>query len=200
MANRSPTASPDEAADSGKREAILQAALELFAERGFHGTAVPLVAEKAKVGAGTIYRYFQSKEHLVNVLYQREKRRMLEALLDDFPFTKAPREQFRVFFRRAVAFAQGRPLSIRFLELHHHAPYLDGASRELEEHGMQMMLGSVHAAVLQEAMKDLPPMILVSVVWGVFLGLLRAWSEGRLDLTESEIQQAEQCAWEAVRR
>jgi AcrR family transcriptional regulator len=41
-----------------KREAILGAALELFAERGFHGTAVPQIADKAGVGAGTIYRYF----------------------------------------------------------------------------------------------------------------------------------------------
>ena len=47
-----------------KREAILQAALELFAERGFHGTSVPSVAERAGVGAGTIYRHFESKEAL----------------------------------------------------------------------------------------------------------------------------------------
>ena len=44
-----------------KREAILEAALELFAERGFHGTAVPLIAAKAHVGAGTIYRHFKDK-------------------------------------------------------------------------------------------------------------------------------------------
>ena len=36
---------------SPKKEAILAAALALFAERGFHGTAVPLIADKAKVGA-----------------------------------------------------------------------------------------------------------------------------------------------------
>ena len=36
----------------GKREAILNAALRLFTERGFHGTAMPLVAELAEVGAG----------------------------------------------------------------------------------------------------------------------------------------------------
>ena len=189
-----------EAPDTGKRDAILEAALELFTDRGFHGTAVPLVAEKAGVGAGTIYRYFESKEHLVNVLYRREKQAMLDALLSDFPFQKAAREQFRTFFRRSVAYAEAHPRSSRFLELHHHAPYLDQASRELEEHGMQLMLGAVHAAVVQEAMKDLPPMVLVSVVWGVFLGLLRAWSEDRLELTEHVIAHAEQCAWEAIRR
>src|SRR5438067_8425981 len=42
-----------------KREAIMSAALELFVERGFYGTAVPEIAERAEVGAGTIYRYFE---------------------------------------------------------------------------------------------------------------------------------------------
>ena len=36
---------------SDKREAILDAALELFAERGFYGTAVPAVAEKKAPGS-----------------------------------------------------------------------------------------------------------------------------------------------------
>ncbi|MBA3542140.1 MAG: helix-turn-helix transcriptional regulator, partial [Deltaproteobacteria bacterium] len=36
-----------------KRRIILDAALTVFAERGFHGTAVPEVAEAAGVGTGT---------------------------------------------------------------------------------------------------------------------------------------------------
>ena len=53
-----------------KREAILAAALDLFNERSFNGTPMPLVAERAGVGAGTIYRYFESKEALGNVVYR----------------------------------------------------------------------------------------------------------------------------------
>ena len=53
-----------------KREAIMTAALELFVERGFFGTAVPEIADRAGVGAGTIYRYFESKEALVNEIYR----------------------------------------------------------------------------------------------------------------------------------
>jgi len=53
-----------------KRDDILQAALELFAERQYDGTTVPMIADKAQVGAGTIYRYFESKEVLVNELFQ----------------------------------------------------------------------------------------------------------------------------------
>jgi AcrR family transcriptional regulator len=183
-----------------KREAILAAALELFAERGFHGTAVPLVAEKAKVGAGTIYRYFESKESLVNALYQKEKREMLDALLAEFPFDRPHREQFRVFFLRMAAYAKKRPTSVRFMELHHHQPYLDDASRHLEEHGNTLVESAILAGIHAEALKDLPPAILVSVVWGVFLGVLKGWTEGRLTLDDATLAKIEQCLWEAIRR
>ena len=41
---------------SEKRAAIIQATLELVSEHGFHGCPVALVAERAGVAAGTIYR------------------------------------------------------------------------------------------------------------------------------------------------
>ena len=56
-----------------KREAILDAALHLFTERTFAACPVPLVAERAGVATGTIYRYFPSKEALVNEVYRRWK-------------------------------------------------------------------------------------------------------------------------------
>jgi transposase len=34
--------------------------MQLFAERGYDGTTIPMIAEKANVGAGTIYRYFEN--------------------------------------------------------------------------------------------------------------------------------------------
>lgn len=196
------TVKHDDLSDRGHetREKILAAALELFAERGFHGTAVPLVAERAKVGAGTIYRYFESKEQLVNALYQREKQKMLDALLASFPFDRPPREQFRTFFKRMAQYAKAHPLAVRFMELHHHAPYLDDESRRMEEHGNALIEGSIRAAVAQEVMKDIPPIVLVSIVWGVFLGLLRSWSEHRIELDDTTLDQAEQCCWEAIRR
>src|SRR5216117_965847 len=75
-----------------KREAILAAALDLFVDRGFYGTAVPEIADKAGVGAGTIYRYFVSKEALVNAIYREEKTRFGRVALSDFPATAPTRE------------------------------------------------------------------------------------------------------------
>src|SRR3954463_7500014 len=106
----------DNAADPAKRAAILDAAVELFAERGFHGTAVPLVAEKAGVGAGTLYRHFDSKEALVNALYQHWKGELGRRVMSDFPVSAPTREQFHTIWSRMVGFGIDFPQAIQFLE------------------------------------------------------------------------------------
>jgi AcrR family transcriptional regulator len=50
--------------DPGKRLAILEQAIRIFAELGFRGSDVQVIADRAGVGKGTIYRYFGSKEDL----------------------------------------------------------------------------------------------------------------------------------------
>src|SRR6185503_20328625 len=108
-----------------KREAIMTAALELFVERGFFGTAVPEIADKAGVGAGTIYRHFESKEALVNALYRQEKQRFAQNVVVSFPAIDRARELFRALWGRMAAYAAENHAAFVFLELHHHAPYLD---------------------------------------------------------------------------
>src|SRR5579884_936423 len=120
--------------ESDKADAILAAALELFVERGFHGTSVPSVAERAGVAAGTIYHYFDSKEALVNALYKRWKQEIAARIVPDFPFDRPVREQLRAIWERMADFALKHPKELAFLELHHHGSYLDEESHRIEKH------------------------------------------------------------------
>ena len=183
----------------GKREAILEAALELFAERGFHGTAVPLLAEKAGVGAGTIYRYFESKEALVNALYQRWKARLGALILTDFPLDASPREQLRQYWTRMCAFVQEHPQAFKFLEAHHHRPYLDETSRALEMTILEPARMFFELAQAEGLIKAGPPEVLLAVVNGSLAGLVKASWSGHLELTQEVLAQGEACAWEAIR-
>ncbi|MBK8997423.1 MAG: TetR/AcrR family transcriptional regulator [Myxococcales bacterium] len=184
---------------SSKRDAVLDAALELFAERGFHGTAVPLVAERAQVGAGTVYRYFESKEALVNVLFRREKGHFLQVLTAELPIDAAPREQFRELWRRLRRFAEEQPRAAMFLELHHHAPYLDDQSRELERSGMELFYAFIRHFQEREILKPVAPEVLAAVVHGAFTGVAKAAMAGQLTGVKEPFDQAEGCLWEAVR-
>src|SRR5919109_5348711 len=69
-----------------KREAILRAAIDVFADRGYFNAQVAYVARAAGVAAGTVYLYFRSKDDLLISLFEKTMREAREegraALLD----------------------------------------------------------------------------------------------------------------------
>lgn len=188
-----------EAKPADKREAILAAALDLFVERGFYGTAVPEIADRAGVGAGTIYRYFESKEALVNAIYREEKTRFGRIALVDFPATAPTREQFRTMWMRMAEFATANPKAFVFMELHHHAPYLDAANVALEAQMLVMFTNVVVAAQARGDLKQGPPSLLMGIVMGAFVGVIRSCVETGASPEQANWKLAEQIMWEAIR-
>src|SRR5262245_31258953 len=70
---------PTVAAAPPKRDAILRAAIDVFADRGYFNAQVADVARAAGVAAGTVYLYFRSKDDLLISIFERG---MKEALGD----------------------------------------------------------------------------------------------------------------------
>ena len=188
-----------QAPDSDKRTAILDAALDLFVERGYYGTPVPLVAEHAGVGAGTIYRYFKSKEDLVNTLYRQVKQSLANFVLAGVKQDVPAREIFRQLWFRLADFARKYPKGFAFLELHHHASYLDDESRAVEARILDLTRAFIMRLQIEKVVKPLAPMTLMIIVYWSFIGLTRCAQEGRIDLTDEVLAQTEQCVWEAIR-
>lgn len=182
-----------------KREAILEAALHLFVERGFYGTAVPEIAERAGVGAGTIYRYFESKEALVNAIYRQEKLHFGHTVLDDFPPAAPTREQFRLLWTRMAKFATVHPSAFIFIELHHHARYLDAQSREVEQRMTELFTAIVTTAQARGELKAGEPRLLMGLVMGAFVGVIRSCVDTDRPVEDADWKLAEQCVWEAIR-
>ena len=183
-----------------KRDAILDAALELFAERGFHGTSVAMIAEKAQVGAGTIYRYFADKDVLVNSLYRHWKTEMMKALLEDMPSNLPPRQMFHEIWSRMREFTRNNPKVLRFLEFHHHTSYLDQESQSLHDRIKDQFSQFFENYRQQQVIKDSPPILLQAIIMGAFIGVEKAFAEGWIQNTPELDAQAEEICWEAIRR
>jgi len=185
--------------DGTKRKAILDAALELFAERGFHGTTVPDVADRAALGVGTVYRYFENKESLVNALFQMWKEAFGQRLITDLPVEGPVKATFHLLWTRMCDFGREHPKVLAFLELHHHRAYLDERSRLVERSILEPVRHFVINAQAQQALRAGQPEVLMAIVHGGFTGVLRAAAEGYLQLDEKTLTEAERCIWEAIR-
>ena len=61
-----------------KRQQIMDAAVEVFARTGFHGSRVADVAREAEVADGTIYNYFKSKDDILISIFEEKMGDMIE--------------------------------------------------------------------------------------------------------------------------
>jgi TetR/AcrR family fatty acid metabolism transcriptional regulator len=122
-----------DSAPGPKRDAILRAAIDVFAERGFFSAQVADIARAAGVAAGTVYLYFKSKDDLLVSIFDRSMRegltlgRAAVADLDD------PRERLRRLARGHLARLGGdRNLAIVFqVELRQSTKFMERFSSTL---------------------------------------------------------------------
>jgi len=181
-----------------KRMRILAAALDLFEKRGFDGVAVPEIARGARVATGTIYRYFKTKEELVNALYRHWKGAYNEQILGPVPEGLGAREIFSTYWRRMAEFARKHYRAVRFLDLHYHAPYLDAKSRAME--GIYMVTAKAFMEAGRESgtLRPLDPALVVALMWGATAGLNKFVRDGALVFDDETSNAMEDALWRAI--
>ncbi len=89
-----------------RREQILDCALEAFSESGYHQTSVADVCQRAGIGRGTLYQYFEDKRDLLVALAERIAGRITD-LVDKRPRLQIP-DGLKPTGDEAVAFIQDR--------------------------------------------------------------------------------------------
>ena len=116
-----------------KRDAILRAAIDVFAERGYFNAQVADVARVAGVAAGTVYLYFRSKDDLLISIFERGMREALtegRALIAD---ASDARERLRRLARLHLArLGRDRNLAVVFqVELRQSTKFMERFSSTL---------------------------------------------------------------------
>jgi AcrR family transcriptional regulator len=186
-----------------KREAILEATLELVAEHGFHAAPCSLIAERAGVAAGTIYRYFENKDVLINQLYLELEAKINTALLEGYSPDKTIRERFIHLATGLLKFFISSPLEFRYIEQFHNSPYGVAFRRDRilgYTNGCDIYLELFGLGVTQHVIKDLPVPVLFDLAFGPILAVARNHILGFIQLDEKLIQQIGEACWDSLKR
>ena len=83
------------AAAGDKGEAILRAAISVFAHNGYFNSKVADIAREAGVADGTVYLYFKSKEDILHSIFDRSVEEALDAARNQVKQENDPREKLR---------------------------------------------------------------------------------------------------------
>lgn len=106
-----------------KRDRVLEAASDLFYERGFAGTTMQAVAERLEVTKPFIYSYFKDKNALLVEIYERATEPLMQALDGTLKQRGAPKAQLAEFISSFARLnMQYRKVSTIFLREETHLP------------------------------------------------------------------------------
>jgi TetR/AcrR family transcriptional regulator, cholesterol catabolism regulator len=158
-----------------RRQRIIEAAIELGTEGGYEAVHMRVVAERAGVALATVYRYFESKDHLLSAAVS-EWISQLQARLDRTPARGAtPVEQLVDVLRRASRAIERRPRFAAALirALHSPDPSVAAAAADVR-HQISAMTTPI--------LRDLPTEDvegIVSVLGAVWDSTIMGWANGR---------------------
>lgn len=185
-----------------KRDEIVCAALELIAMHGFHGAPMAMIADNAGVAAGTIYRYFESKDVLIQEIFAELENRLSTAIREDYPEDRPVRERFIHITRIVIAYCIKSPLEFRFLEQFHNSPYGVAHRREkiFGKRDGDICAELFDEGLQQQIIKDLPRSILFALTFGPIIDVCRDHILQFIELDDNLITRTVEACWDAVRR
>lgn len=113
-----------------KRTAIMDAALKLFTERGFHGTSTAQISKDAGVATGTLFNYFPTKEDLINSLYFEVKGNLSHAMGKNLEAESAFQDKLRRIWSNLVNWGVDNQEEFLFVGQFCSSPYITKFTRE----------------------------------------------------------------------
>jgi len=185
---------------TNKRADILKATLELISEHGFHGTAMSEIADQAGVGAGTIYRYFESKENLITQLYLEVKGEMLEAFLAGYAEDLPLRDRFRTLWFNMLAYFVEHPQKLAFLEQFNNSPFMTAEVKKAHAEGYAPIVRFFEYAFQKGVLKEMPLEMLGIFTINIASALARLHASGELALDDATQELAMSACWDALKR
>ncbi|WP_431028065.1 TetR/AcrR family transcriptional regulator [Lysinibacillus sp. LZ02] len=135
-----------------RRNEILDAADELFGQKGFDGTSTNDILEKVGIARGTLYHHFKSKEEIMDALIERYSIRLLETA-------------------QKVAADKSVPVVDRIIRVVMSMNLSGGGSQEIMEHIHRPQNALMHQKIQKVVINSLTPILAEIICEGIEQGL-----------------------------
>lgn len=161
-----------------KRRRIIDAAVDVFAEKGFFGAKVSEIADAAGVADGTIYLYFKSKDDLLISLFEEKMGEIVRRLQGLLAEHDAPEAKMRAYIIGHLALVAEQPnlMQVLTIELRQSARFI----KEYSPKAFAKYLALV-GGVLDEGRRtgvfraDLDPAVFRRALFGAIDEIAREW-------------------------
>jgi TetR/AcrR family fatty acid metabolism transcriptional regulator len=175
-----------------RRRQILDAAVKVFARKGFHAARVGDIADEAGVAYGLVYHYFKSKDELLETIFRDTWTQMLARVREVEGSGVPAREQVRQVTALLLRTWRRDPDLVRVLVREvTRSPHVQ---REIEEitHAMEALEGIIRRGQESgEFSSEIDPRFGAVVFYGALDEVLTGWVMGQLPDGDGDIARAE---------
>jgi AcrR family transcriptional regulator len=186
-------------AQEEKRRLLLEAAVRVFARKGYHASRVGDIAEEAGVAHGLLYHYYDSKEAVLRAVFRETWRALIETIRSVEQAGDPPREQLRKVAEILLRSWRRDPDLVRVLVLEvTRSQHLPGEMDEIAE-SFEAIQEIVERGQADGTIRpDLDPRLASYVFFGAVEELLTGWVLRRLPDSEEDVARAEHTLVEIV--
>ena len=191
---------PDQTkAQEDKRRLLLDAAVRVFARKGYHAARVGDIAEEAGVAYGLLYHYFSSKEEVLRSVFRETWRALIATIESVERGEDTPREQLRKVAEILIRSWKRDPDLVRVLVLEvTRSQLLAGEMDEIVE-SFSVIQAIVERGQADGSVRgDLDARLASYVFYGAIDELLTGWVLGRLPDSDEDLARAERTVVEIV--
>ena len=181
-----------------KRAALLQAALELFTEQGFHGASTAQIARHAGVASGTLFFHFKSKEELIHELFEEIRLKIDQRIQKSFDVEIPVRERFLLTFSILLHYFLENPREFKLVEQYHFSPFSKQEdSRCVADNPLRVLLLQAREQAL---IKDAPLLFLEAVAFGPIISLAKEHAIHGTPVDAEIVRLTTEACWDGLKK
>jgi AcrR family transcriptional regulator len=182
-----------------KKEAIIKAAFKLFTERGFHGTPTSLISKDAGVATGTLFRYFPTKEALINAAYARAKSHMAIAIKAGIDAEPTIEDKARRIWKNTIWWGLENPEEFLFIEQFASSPYITKLTAEEAMSNFGFLADVFEEGLRKGAIKDIRSPLMAEMVFDSNAAVIKQIiNHGLRDETDDLIDSSFELLWRGI--
>jgi TetR/AcrR family fatty acid metabolism transcriptional regulator len=179
-------------AGEDKRRLILDAAVRVFARKGYHTCRVGDIAEEAGVAYGLVYHYFTSKEEVLETIFRETWTELLEAVRQVEESGEPAQEQLRQVAAILLRAWRRDPDLVRVLVREvARSPELQRRVGEIEQAFTAIERIVTRGQEQGELRRDVEPRLASWIFYGAIEEILTGWVLGQLPDSDDDVAQAE---------
>jgi AcrR family transcriptional regulator len=184
-----------------KREAIMEAALKLFTERGFQGTSTAQISKEASIATGTLFNYFPTKEDLINSLYFEVKGRLSRSMGKRIENENTFQDKLGKLWSNLINWGVENQKEFLFVGQFCSSPYITKFTREEVMKEYIFLHNFINEGIKSGEIKDYSPELIIAMFYQGSRAVVNLILDSNMSSeTDKFIEKGFQIIWNGLRR